>query len=436
MGNTEAPVPDAARAGEGQPLFRKQAVDFVGSRQYGTVILTQAFSHTFLTGMFVVMALAIVAFFMLFSTTRKAHTQGILLPTSGVIRIVSTQPGLVTSMRVREGQQVRKGDILFTLENERSSVLSGSAEKTISRLLHSKRDSLSQEIDLSGMQSRRRLDALLRLAKDLRGEIAENDKQIALQAKRIALVEEAFERFQKLHATQYISAAQVQDKQLDVLEQQQRLAELKRTKAANARSLANTIAEADELELKARRELGALARDASEIEQEIAENEARREIHVRAPQDGMVTAMTAEVGQFVHSNTGLAALLPAGAELEAEIYAPSRSAGFIKPGMPVLLRYQAYPHQKFGQYRATVREIAHTALRPEELSIPGAVLAPNASGEPLYRIRLKLERQYVLAYGNRMPLKSGMLLESSVILDHRRLYEWVLEPLFSISGRL
>jgi membrane fusion protein len=35
-----------------------------------------------------------------------------------------------------------------------------------------------------------------------------------------------------------------------------------------------------------------------------------------------------------------------------------------------------------------------------------------------------------------MPLKSGMLVDASVLLERRRLYEWVLEPLFSISGRL
>ena len=35
-----------------------------------------------------------------------------------------------------------------------------------------------------------------------------------------------------------------------------------------------------------------------------------------------------------------------------------------------------------------------------------------------------------------MPLRSGMLVDASVMLERRKLYEWVLEPLFSISGRL
>jgi membrane fusion protein len=102
--------------------------------------------------------------------------------------------------------------------------------------------------------------------------------------------------------------------------------------------------------------------------------------------------------------------------------------------MQVLVRYQAYPYQKFGQYPAQVREVASTSLRSEDLAVPGSVSGTN--GELLYRIRLRLQRQSVQAYGETLPLKSGMLVDASVLLEQRRLYEWVLEPLFSISGRL
>ena len=40
------------------------------------------------------------------------------------------------------------------------------------------------------------------------------------------------------------------------------------------------------------------------------------------------------------------------------------------------------------------------------------------------------------AYGQTYPLKSGMLIDASIVLEKRRLYEWILEPLYSISGRI
>lgn len=241
-------------------------------------------------------------------------------------------------------------------------------------------------------------------------------------------------RFKDLQATNFISATQLQDRQAELIDQQQRLADLQRVKANNQRELNSTEAELNDARIAAAREQTSLQRSAAGVEQDLLENESRREFVVTAAQNGVVTAMTAELGQTVVANQPLASILPDGSLLEAEIYAPSRSIGFVKPGMKVLLRYQAYPYQKFGQYAATVREVASTSLRPEELALPGA--ANGTNGEPVYRIRLTLAKQDVLAYGTSLPLKSGMLVDASILLEERRLYEWVLEPLFSISGRM
>lgn len=371
-------------------------------------------------------------FLYFFCTTRKAQCQGVLLPTTGVVRIVPTQVGMVTEIRVKEGQMVKAGDVLFMLSSERSSTM-GSTQQAVSTLLQSRRDSFAGELGKVSLQSRQRIAAAQRRATDLQTEIARLGDQISLQQTRVALAEQAYRRFEELQKTNFLSAAQLQDKQAELIDQRQRLADIRRAVASSNRDLASTGADLRDLQVQGQRELAGIERSISSIEQDLTENESRREVLVRAPQAGMVTAITGSLGQTVAVNTVLASVLPAGANLEAEIYAPSRSAGFIRTGMNVLLRYEAYPYQKFGQYRALVREVANTALRPEELGISGA----NAQGgEPLYRIRLQLEQQGVLAYGKYMPLKSGMLVYASVELEHRHLYEWVLEPLFSISGRI
>lgn len=426
----------AGTSSEVRPLFRRQAIEHVTVRQYGTVILARSISRSILTAMFVGMAAALIAFFALFGTTRKAQSQGVLLPTTGIIRVMPGHGGVIKSQHVKEGQQVRAGDILFVLSAERSSATTGSAERTISKLLRNRLDSFGEELQHSSVQSRQRLNAALRRARELAREIDSIDDQLAIQAQRLVLANQAYQRYSDLLTSSYISEAQLQDKQAEVLEQRQRMVDLRRIKAASERELSDAQAEARDLHVQAQREMNTLQRSVSALEQDLTENEARREIVVRAPNDGMVTAITGDVGQTVSPASVMASVLPAGAELEAEIYAPSRSAGFVEPGMTVLLRYQAYPYQKFGQFNATVREVALTSVRPDELTMPGAALPHGAPTEPIYRIRLKLDRQTVLAYGKLMPLKSGMLVDASIVLEHRRLYEWVLEPLFSISGRI
>jgi membrane fusion protein len=67
------------------------------------------------------------------------------------------------------------------------------------------------------------------------------------------------------------------------------------------------------------------------------------------------------------------------------------------------------------------------------LSLPSAL---SAGTEPLYRITVTLDRQDVTAYGHAQPLSPGMQLEADVLLDRRRLIEWLFEPVLGIAGRV
>lgn len=417
-------------------LFRQQAIEHMTVRQYGSVVLTRNASHQFLTYIFVILALLLIIFFATFETTRKVPIQGILVPTAGVTRVFPNQVGVIKEVRVKDGQFVREGQTLFVISSERSTSDLRSTEALISELLAQRRDSFRNELRQAKVQSKHRRAALHQRALDLQSEIRRLDNQAHMQKQRIVLSEQNLARFSQLKATNYISAAQFQEREAELLDQQQRLLEIERIRSTVQRDLASTQAEEKDSALQALRDENALHRNAATLEQDLTENEARREILVRARQSGTITTIAVNTGQTVGAATSLASILPEGSELEAEMYVPSRAVGFIKPGMAALLRYQAFPYQKFGQHPASVREVATTSVRPEELSASIAVVPGAAQAEPVYRIRLKLNQQTVQAYGAAIPLRSGMLVDASVMLEHRKLYEWVLEPLFSISGRL
>ncbi len=113
---------------------------------------------------------------MLFSTTRKAQTSGVLLPSSGVIKVVAIQNGEVIDKRVKEGQKVKAGEVLYVLrserqsqggaavtENQQSNVAPVDAQKTISAFLQKRRDSFGAELKQSGIQGQQKLAALQRV---------------------------------------------------------------------------------------------------------------------------------------------------------------------------------------------------------------------------------------------------------------------------------
>lgn len=417
-------------------LFREQAVENAMVRRYGTVVLTHFSSHAVLTYLLALFAFLIIAFFVFFETTRKSHIQGMLVPTAGVVRVFSNQIGTVKEIRVKEGQFVREGDVLLVISSERSSSSSRSTEVLIAELLEQRRSSFFAELRHAKAQATQRQTALQQRAHDLQSEIKRLDNQAYMQQQRIILTEQTVARFAQLKATNYVSAAQFQEREAELIDQRQRLLEIERVRSAIQRDLRNALAEKQDMVVQALRDENALRRNAAMLEQDLAENEARREVLVRARQSGTVTAIAAILGQTVGTATSLASILPNRNKLEAEMYVPSRAIGFIKPGMTTLLRYQAFPYQKFGQHPARVREVANTSVRPEELVTSAAAMPGASQSEPVYRIRLELDQQTVQAYGEAMPLRSGMLVDASVMLERRKLYEWVLEPLFSISGRL
>lgn len=125
--------------------------------------------------------------------------------------------------------------------------------------------------------------------------------------------------------------------------------------------------------------------------------------------------------------------MPGNSRLQADLLVPSRAIGFIAPGDQVMLRYQAYPYQKFGHQRGTVAAISRSALTSNEL---GALIGNAQQGEPYYRVTVRLAKQAITAYGKPEPLKPGMLLDADILGEKRRLIEWVFEPLYSIQGRV
>jgi membrane fusion protein len=415
-------------------LFRQEALEHQRQKLHGTILLARPLSFSVLTALFVAIAVAVVAFFFLFGFSRKATVPGVLLPDQGLVRIYAPQAGVVVERKVSDGQVVAYGEVLFVLSSERASSARGETQTAISRALESRIARLRAELGQQRIQTRQQQAALEKRRIELEGQIEQIGAEIALQQKRVQLAEAAAQRYADLRKSNFVSEAQLQEKAADVIDQQSRLRGLERNRTALKLDLATLEGDLRDQPLKARREASTLERSVAEIEQDLAESEARRRIVVLAPQAGVVTAIAAEPGQSVAVTQTLASILQIDGRLEAELYAPTRAVGFIEPGTAVLVRYQAFPYQKFGQYHGVVREISRTALQPSEIVLPLA--RDPGSTDPLYRIRVALDSQVVQAYGKAEPLKSGMQLEASLVLEHRKLYEWVIEPLISVTGRL
>ncbi|WFF38432.1 HlyD family efflux transporter periplasmic adaptor subunit [Moraxella nasibovis] len=186
-----------------------------------------------------------------------------------------------------------------------------------------------------------------------------------------------------------------------------------------------------------RANLNQLQQSLTDNRQSKIQNKAGEFISIYAPIDGVISTNHIKTGQYIESSKPLTTILPHDSHVIAEMYVPSRAIGFVKTGDEVLLRYQAYPYQKFGHANAQIISVAKTALAGQNIQSIGTVSqSEQMTNEPLYIVRAKLEKQTIKAYGNDLPLQVGMTLEGDILHETRKLYEWVLEPLYSITGKI
>ena len=416
-------------------LFRPEVLENRQRDWLGSIQLIRPVSLGLLTAFVVATALAVASYLVLGEYTRKARVSGYLVPDQGVIRLMSPQAATLLEAHAVEGATVRRGDVLFVLSVGQST-LSGDTQAAVRSSLALREQSLQGAARQRGALEQTQLAALDRQIEDMRRELGSMAAEADLQRERLTLAQQAQARLESLRNDNFVSSAQVQTKAEEVLGLKAQMQALERQRSAHLREITALQAQRRELPMRVQAQQGEIDRDLAALAQQAAENEARQRIVVRAPQDGVVTGVLAQVGQTVTPSVAMASLLPANARLQAQLFAPSSAVGFVRPNQQVQLRYQAFPYQKFGHQTGSVALVSRSPLQGTELAGLPMQAAANAASEPLYRITVTLDQQSVAAYGQAQALVPGMQLEADVLLDRRRLIEWLFEPVLGITGRV
>jgi len=411
------------------PLFRSSALAANRKDALGPIVLARRAPFGILAGVAALLVSLLGALLVFGSYSARSTLRGRLVPDRGVIDVHSPQLGTIVEKRVAEGQHVARGEVLFVVSSERLTKALGPAQSAVGERLSGRRQSLEAQIEDTHALERLERASLQESRSSLAAETAMLEQSMDAQRARVRMAEESVERYRRIRAQGFASEDLLLAKQADLLEQRGRLQSLERETNGVARQLEDVIARAGSLELRYRNQIAELERSVTAAELDIAENEARREIVVAAPANGIATGIAAVVGELVDNSAPLVFIVPAGSRLRAELYAPSRAVGFVSVGEEVLLRYEPFPYQKFGHYRGTVEAVSQTAILP-------TARADALGAEPAYQVVIALESQNVIAYGEPRALRAGMAVEADVLLETRHLYEWVLEPLYSLRGKV
>lgn len=435
------------------PLFRQEVTNALSQQALGNLRLAQPISAKLICFISLMLSGILIAFVVFGSYTKKARVTGLLLPKSGSVSLASNTNGMLKKIYVKEGQQITVGEKIFEISLEKQTS-DGELSTLIAQQLAMRRQSLESEMHLRVSQAREKSYSLEQRLTNTRKELNQIEQELRLAERRHTLAQESLQRFQTLQSSGYVSSAQVQQKQEELIDSATRVSNLQRNLLQSQASLSSIESSVTTLALESKTERVQMERSLALLEQETVENDSRKRIYVHATQTGTVTTINATIGQMIAAGQTLATLIPheittkpneeVSSLLEVHLFAPSKTAGFVAQGQEVLIRLSAFPYQKFGLQKGIVTAISETPLAPNELppNFASTILS-NAqqnilgfnSSEALYRIKVQLHEPTVQAFGKTQTLKSGMTLEADIVQDKRSIWEWIAEPLLAVAKR-
>ncbi|MCC5643676.1 HlyD family efflux transporter periplasmic adaptor subunit [Nostoc sp. CHAB 5824] len=140
---------------------------------------------------------------------------------------------------------------------------------------------------------------------------------------------------------------------------------------------------------------------------------------VRSPINGVIFELpTTKPGAVVQLGQRIAQIAPKNADFVLRAIMPNQDSGFLKLGMPVKVKFDAYPFQEYGIVPGKVTWIS-----------PDSKITQTPQGNiENYELEITLDQQYVENGNKRIPLGAGQTANAEVIIRQRRVIDFVLDP--------
>nr|WP_210329128.1 HlyD family efflux transporter periplasmic adaptor subunit [Methylorubrum zatmanii] len=415
-------------------MFRREVVEARKSAWLGEAQVVQPLAIRLVVGLCLVFVVLVGLFAWLGSYTRRVHAEGMLAPDIGLITVASPLAGRVSASGVKEGDRVERGQLLFTIDLDAVSASGPTQERVIAQLALQRESVERQRAARAAMAEAEKAGLKDQIA-NLEAQRARIEEQVLLQDKLVPPLKARADELADLVTRGFARAADFQSQNYLYLQASSQLAQFRQGALQIEGKLGELRAKLATFDETLARDLAELDRSAAQLEQQRAESEARRAIEVRAPERGILTSIRAQAGQTVAAGANLLTLLPSDGRMQANLFVDSSAIGFVEPGASVMLRYAAFPFQRFGLHRGVVTEVTRAPLEGDGGAQPEAArnAARTAGNGGVYRIVVRPDEDSVTAYGEPRRLEAGMRVEADIALEKRALYRWLLDPLYHVK---
>jgi membrane fusion protein, adhesin transport system len=386
-----------------------------------------------------------------FELDKVTRGTGRVLPSIQNQVVQHLEGGIISEILVKEGERVRKGQVLMRLSNQFTSAEASNAQT----------DVVAKQIAVARMEAEARGDSSLRLPDALvrqRPDIAASE-QALFQSRRMQVSQEVS------IAEEQVRSAQLKLQSLSGREENlrseeklltQQLTALERALAADAISEHEVLDKRSQLQ-QLRTRIADVAAEMPRTRAEMAEAQGRkREVwlrfvsenkakiaqfrleqskagealgafkdrlsreELRAPMDGVVNKILVQtVGGVVRGGEPLVEIVPVDHSVMIEAEVAPQDRGKIWEGLPATVKISAYDFAQYGGLEGKVIDISADALQRQD-------------GKTFYRVRLRAD---TARWGKEKPVIPGMTAEVDITSGKQTVLQYILAPVSAIQQK-
>jgi hemolysin D len=377
---------------------------------------------------------------MLAQVDEVGQARGRLEPKGKTMRLDAATTGTVAKIHVKEGQTVKPGDRLLELNAD----LLRNQQQQAQTKLESQLNRLAQ---LQAMQRQMEMTLQtqkLQLQAQLNEQIAEYNRaehrityfQNAQELTQAVLAKDQTraDRFREFQQMGIIPGVQAEDAERAALETSQRLSQTRsdlrqaQAELAKLQSTYERVQREGEVTLLAStRQIKAAQTEILQLKAEIAQSRHQiaslalqlKRTLVSVPIAGTIFELPVQKpGAVVQPGEQLATIAPKDAPLILRAKLSSRESGFVKVGLPVKIKFDAYPFQDYGIIPGTVRWISPTSK---------VQTTPQGQDE-VYDVEIELAQTFIRSGKKTLALAPGQTANAEIIIRQRRVIDFFIDP--------
>jgi HlyD family secretion protein len=384
---------------------------------------------------------------------------GQLVVDSNVKKVQHPTGGVVGKLNVREGQEVKAGDIVVSLDDTQIRANRDIVVKALNELAarqareEAERDGLDKvtfpaellarksdpdvakavtgeqrqfEIRRTSRegqkaQLRERMTQLRQEIGGYEAQITSKDKQVEWVGKELVGVYELWEK----NLIPYTRVTNLErEKERLVGERGQLMAAIAQAKGKIAEIELQILQVDQDMRTEVGKDLAEIrARTAELIERKVAAEDQLKRVDIRAPIDGVVLQLTVHtVGGVITAGEAIMLIVPQTDTLQVEAKIPPHEIDQVRIGQPAVLRFVAFSQR-------TTPELIGTVVR-----ISADVSEDTKSGTRFYTIRLDVSPEEV-ARLSAVRLVPGMPVEALIQTSPRTVMSYLIKPLHDQLAR-